>query len=81
MLIMRSCTRSIFLITLEHEIILRTIYTMQTGSYFNLEQSRMLRMVQDSAYMESLKIDQEKVGFISLLVTFESIKIHGMKRR
>ena len=60
---MRSCTRSIFLITLEHEIILRSIYTMQTCSFIDLEQSRMLRKEQDSAYMESLKIDQEKVGF------------------
>ena len=74
-------SRSIFLVTLEHEIILRSIYTMQTGSFFDLEQSRMLRKEQDSAYMESLKIDQEKVGFISLLVTFEVFKIHRMRRR
>ena len=73
-------SRSIFLITLEHEIILRSIYTMQTGSFFDLEQPRMLQKEQDSAYMESLKIDQEKVGFISLLVTFEVFKIHRMRR-
>ena len=54
---------------------------MQTGSFFDLEQSRMLRKEQDSAYMESLKIDQEKVSFISLLVTFEVFKIHRMKKR
>ena len=41
----------------------------------------MLRKEQDSAYMESLKIDQEKVGFISLLVTFEVFNIHRMRRR